>query len=135
MTFDPEDSDKPDGFYRWTDGRARKNRKDVRVDITSWAEIIEVGKDGDPISVTVRDIGRGGSGAYSMTPLRTGTHIEIRLKFLSRKHRFVIERLWGRVVSSIHFGSSYAVGIAFVAPVDDKTSPRLSAYLRDLEIH
>ncbi len=107
-----------------------KSRKNVRVDITSWAELVEVGKNTNPVSITVEDISRGGLGGYSLTTLPVGTHVEICLKFVSREQRFVTETLRGRVVSSTRYGSSYTVGVAFVASVTDESCPQLSEYLR-----
>lgn len=111
----------------------RRDRKNARVDITSWAELVEVGKEANAFSVTVQDISRGGLGAYSLASMPVGTHVEIRLKFVSGDQRFVTEKLWGRIVSSKHFGSSYTLGVEFVAPVADATCPKLSEYLRSLE--
>jgi c-di-GMP-binding flagellar brake protein YcgR len=113
--------------------RRQKMRRAPRVDIASWAEIQETGKETPPLSATVRDISRGGLGAYMTTFIPKDTRVEILLKFVSSDQRFVTEKLQGRVVNSKKIGSLYNIGIEFTERIADEKNPKLSEFLRSTE--
>jgi len=84
--------------------------------------------------LSIRQVGRGGIGLFSMQSGPVGSKIQVILYSKDSKEAMVAESIMGTVVSSVAWkGALFLVNISFLKPVSEESQPNLYRYLMELQ--